>query len=70
MLESRRSFVRWKNWLFWFCLCVGLWVRAKPNVPMWGAIEFQNFLCGGKKIKTRSVRLSCWLQSSLIARSS
>jgi hypothetical protein len=26
-----------EDWLFGFCLCVGLWGGAKPNVPMRGA---------------------------------
>lgn len=51
--------VRWqKNGSFTFAEALALSVGAKANVPLRDAKEFQNFLCGGKKIKTRSVWLS------------
>jgi hypothetical protein len=44
-----------ENWLFWLCLCVGLWVGAKPNVPIVGWLNFKFFRAVAKKIKHEAV---------------
>jgi len=44
---------------FDFALWVGLCVWDKSKCAKCGLAEFQIFLCGGQKIKTRSGRLSC-----------
>jgi len=55
-----------KNWLFWLCLCVGLWVGAKPNVPIVGWLNLKFFRAVAKKLKHEAVgcrvckRSACW----------
>jgi hypothetical protein len=44
-----------ENWLFWLCLCVGLWLGAKPNVPIVGWLNFKFFRAVGKKLKHEAV---------------
>ncbi len=50
------------EWLFWFCLRVGLWGRqAKANVPNVGGNKNFNFFARGEKIKIRRVGNECRL---------
>jgi len=59
-----------KNWLFWLCLCVGLWVGLKPNVlPIaigMGWLNLKFFRAVAKKLKHEAVgcrvckKSACW----------